>query len=307
MSFSTDVKQELVRVRNRSAAAKKAQLAGLTHVAGTLILGRTLGIEFVTETHELGRHILSLASGIYDLRGELALRDMERRRHSLMTATLYGADCERLLTESGLLSRQSDGPELTQQIPSELLQDEDCKKAFLRGAFLGAGSCSDPKRALHLEIVCRSEAMAETICELIGEFGLNAKFVTRKGKPVVYLKEGDRIARLLTLLGAPIATLKFEDARAERELRNYLNRTNNCDTANIGKTVQAAMEQIEAIRLIEAKMGLHRLPPVLRETAELRLNHPEASLPELCAISGMSKSCIYHRLQRILRTAGELQ
>ena len=123
----------------------------------------------------------------------------------------------------------------------------------------------------------------------------------------MYLKEGDGIASFLALLGASNAMLAFEETRTEKELRNYINRTSNCETANIGKTVNAAAEQIEAIKLLQNTIGLHRLPAVLRETAELRLNHPQASLMELCEISNMTKSCIYHRLQRILRMARETE
>ncbi len=307
MSFSTTVKEELVRIKSRREPVKRAQLAAITHVAGVLRLGRAFGVEYVTETQDLGKHIVSLASGLYDVRAELSLRDTQQRRQSLMVAAFYGTGCEKLLYDAGLFLRTTAGVELIQRVPQELLADEECKRAFLRGAFLGAGSCSTPKRAYHLEIVCRGEPFAQFLCQMMEEYDCGAKIVLRKEKPVVYLKEGDRIAAFLTLIGASGATLAFEDVRAEKELRNYINRTSNCETANIGKTVNAAAEQVDAIRLLQERMGLNRLPLVLRETAELRLNYPEASLPELCELAGVSKSCIYHRLQRIVRLAREME
>ncbi|HWR23767.1 MAG TPA: DNA-binding protein WhiA [Feifaniaceae bacterium] len=305
MSFSRGVKRELAHIRLRSEAQKRAQLYGLTHAAGMLKLGRTPGIEYVTETHEVGRHIAALATSLYDLDATLSLRDTERRL-TLTVVTLNGEGCEALLTDAGLFQRTEAGVELTQGIPREKLKTEDLQKAFLRGAFMGAGSCSDPKRAYHLEIVCRSEELAQALCGLMGGLALEAKTVRRKERTVVYLKEGDRIASFLALLGASTATLSFEDTRAEKELRNYINRTSNCETANIGKTVNAAGEQLEAIERILRHKNHKRLTPALRETAELRLHHPDASLQELADLAGIGKSGMNHRLQRLLQIAERL-
>ena len=306
MSFSRGVKQELAHIRLRSGALKRAQLYGLTHAAGTLKLGRTLGIEYVTETHEVGRHIATLATSLYDLDATLSLRDTERRL-TLTVVTLNGDNCEALLTDAGLFKRTDAGVELPQKIPHASLKTDDLKKAFLRGVFMGAGSCSDPKRAYHLEIVCRSEELAQALCGLTGGLGLEAKTVRRKERTVVYLKEGDRIASFLALLGASTATLSFEDTRAEKELRNYINRMSNCETANIGKTVYAAGEQLEAIERILRHKSHKRLTPALRETAELRLHHPDASLQELADLAGIGKSGMNHRLQRLLQIAERLK
>lgn len=307
MSFSTTVKEELVRVKIRGEGSKRMQLAGITHVSGALRLGRSFGVEYVSETQDLGKHIINLATGLYDLDAQLSLREGEgRRRKPVMVAAFHGPGCETLLTDAGLFLRTEAGVELIQKVPVLPTDSNAIKKSFLRGAFLGAGSVSNPKRAYHLEIVCRSQEMADALCHLMGEFGCDAKSMIRKGKPVVYLKEGDRIASFLALLGGHMATLAFEDARAEKELRNYINRTSNCETANIGKTVSAAGEQLDAIRLLQTRMKLRNLSPVLFEMAELRLNNPHATLPELAEIAGVSKSCINHRLQRILRMAREL-
>jgi len=304
MSFSRSVKQELSRIRLRTAGARRAQLFGLTHAAGALRLGRTFGVEYVTETYEVARQIAALATSLYDVTAELSLRETERRL-TLTVVSLTGGDCERLLTDAGLFARTEQGPELTQNIPDAALKSEDAQRAFLRGAFMGAGSCTDPKRAYHLEIVCRGEGFASALCGMLLTLSLEAKTVRRKEKTVVYLKEGDRIAAFLTLIGASAATLAFEDARAEKELRNYINRTSNCETANIGKTVNAAGEQLEAIEAILKHRNI-RLTPTLRQAAELRLNHPDASLQELAELAGIGKSGMNHRLERLKRIAREL-
>ena len=306
MSFSRGVKQELARIRLRGDKIRRAELFGLTHAAGSLRLGKVFGVEFVTETYEVGKLFASLAASLYNVQAQIALRETMSRRTAFTDVTLTGPECERLLMDAGLFLRTSDGVELIQEVPEAYLTTEEERRAFLRGAFLGAGSCSNPKRTYHLEIVCRSEAFAHALCQFTGELCCELKTVRRKDRIVVYLKEGDRIAGFLALLGASVSTLAFEDARAEKELRNYINRTSNCETANIGKTVYAAGEQLEAIEAILRHRDYEKLSPALRETAELRLNNPDASLQELADMAGIGKSGINHRLQRLLRIAEHL-
>lgn len=305
MSFSANIKMEVVRVRPHREAAR-AQLAALTHAAGAIRLGRVLGVEYVTETLEVGRQIAMLATTLYQVKATIAIRDVARRRGALTVVTLEGAACETLLTDAGLLSRTAEGVELLQTIPDALIKTPEMRLAFLRGAYLGAGTCTNPKRGYHMEIICRGDAFADTLIAIMEDSGCGAKRTLRKDKIVVYLKEGDRIAAFLALVGASSSTLAFEDVRVERDVRNYINRTNNCVTANIDKTVNAATEQVMAIEYIKQHHGLQRLSPVLREMAELRLSYPGATLQELCDETGMGKSCIYHRLSRLVRMAKEL-
>lgn len=307
MSFSTDIKQELIKIKLRGGEVRKAQLAGITHAAGTLRLGRALMLEYTTETHEVGLQIASLATGLYDVEAQVAVREASHRKLTLTSVLLVGQGVERLLEEAGLFSRGEEGVLLRQSVPEKMTAADSCGKAFLRGAFLGAGSCSDPWKAYHLEIVCGSPALAQALCLVMENLGCPAKTVWRKEKTVVYLKEGDLVASFLALVGANVATLTFENARAERELRNLINRQSNCETANIGKVVNAAGEQLDAIEKIKATHGLEKLSPVLRETAELRLNNPELSLAELAELAGMKKSGMNSRLQRLIRYAQELR
>ncbi|MDR1619133.1 MAG: DNA-binding protein WhiA [Clostridiales bacterium] len=306
MSFAGETKKELARLRLRKDAAMRALLVGVTHTAGTLCLGKIMGLEYSTETYEVGQLVASLAPRLYNVDAVLALRKAAHRRAAITEVRVSGEGIAEMLADFGLLIRQAQGVRLSDDLPSVVYESENTKKKFLRGVFLGAGSISNPKRAYHLEIVCNRETLAERILVLMRAFSCLAKTVRRKDRTVVYLKEGDGIAAFLALIGAPVATLAFEDARAERELRNYINRKSNCETANIGKTVYAAGDQLDAIEKIIAMRGLSKLTPVMRKTAEMRLNNPESSLAELAQLAGIGKSGMNHRLQRLVQLAERL-
>ncbi len=190
---------------------------------------------------------------------------------------------------------------------AEILQHTCCKKAFLRGLFLRSGSISDPEKIYHLEIVCETESLANKVKDLIRKFELRAKTVERKGHFVVYLKEGDQIADFLALIQANVSMLNMENVLVVKDVRNTLNRQVNCETANIGKTVNAAHAQILDIEFIEEHLGLDSLPVQLREIAELRLANPEASLIELgeMLIPPVGKSGVNHRLRKLHEIAEE--
>ena len=190
---------------------------------------------------------------------------------------------------------------------AEILQHTCCKKAFLRGLFLKSGSIGDPEKIYHLEIVCETESLAEKVRDLIRRFELSAKTVERKGHYVVYLKEGDQIADFLALIQANVSMLNMENVLVVKDVRNNLNRQVNCETANIGKTVNAAHAQIMDIEFIEKHIGLENLPEQLREIARLRLENPEATLNELgeMLIPPVGKSGVNHRLRKLHEIAEE--
>ena len=305
MSFSSSAKEDLVKIRLKSNPIRLAQLAGLVHTCGALTIGRGRGAAFSTESLAVGRLIVSLSSALYTLESTIELSERERR-HPLTLVTLLGDDAERLLLDTGLLLREDGAFSIGETIPEKLLADDECRRAFLRGAFLGSGSCTNPYRGYHLEIVARSQAFAEQLLSVLSVFGPEAKTMLRREKPVVYLK-GDEVSAFLALIGANASVLKFESARSERDFRNYVNRTTNCETANIEKTVLASTDQVNAIEIIEEHMGLNRLPAPLYEAALLRLNHPEATLQELADLAEIGKSGMNHRLSRLVRIAKEIR
>ena len=305
MSFSSSAKEDLVKIRLRSDSCRLAQLAGIIHTCGALTLGRGRGVLFTTETLAVGKLIVSLATGLYTLEPMIELSERERRR-PLTLVSLLGDDAERMLADTGLLLSENGEFRIGETVPPQLLEDEECRRSFLRGAFLGSGSCTNPYRGYHLEIIARSDAFASQLRTVLSGFGPEAKTMLRREKPVVYLK-GDDVSAFLALIGASNSALNFESARAERDFRNYVNRKTNCETANIDKTVNAATEQTLAIELIEERMGLNRLPAPLYEAALLRLNHPEATLQELADLAEIGKSGMNHRLARLVRIAKEIR
>lgn len=190
-----------------------------------------------------------------------------------------------------------------------IIRKKCCKKAHIRGAFLGAGSLSDPEKGYHLEFVTHSSQYGSDLCALLNEFGLHAKVIERKNSFVVYLKEGEHIVGLLRIIGAHEALLRLENMRVYKDIRNNINRIVNCETANLTKTVNAAVRQIENIKYINDRIGIYSLPPLLREIAIARLMYADASLKELGQILNppVGKSGVNHRLRQLDILASELK
>ena len=188
-----------------------------------------------------------------------------------------------------------------------IVQQTCCKRAFLRGAFIEAGSISDPSKGYHLEIVCDNEASALFLQSVMSFFEVESKFVQRAGKQVVYLKEGAQIVEMLRIMEAPKAVMELENVRIVKEMRGSINRQVNCEAANISKTVNAAVRQIEDIKYLAEEVGLDNLPVSLSEIAYLRLKHadtPLGALGELCD-PPLGKSGVNHRLRRLSQLATE--
>ena len=178
---------------------------------------------------------------------------------------------------------------------------------YIRGAFLGSGSVTDPKKNYHLEILLSKKEFSEYLSNVLNRFNLTAKISMRREAFVVYIKDAKEIVEFLTLAGAHTAVLEMENVRIIKNIRNNVNRAINCESANIDKTVRASMRQIRDIQLIEAQMGLDALPENLREIAQLRLEYPDASLRELSELADTSKSSVNHRIRKIAQMADELR
>ena len=197
---------------------------------------------------------------------------------------------------------------LAHHINLGVLEEGCCKAAFLRGALLAGGSISDPGKSYHLEIVTPHYNVSGETFSILLELGFSPKDTTRGGNYVTYFKQSEAIEDLLTLAGAPVSAMGIMSAKVEKSMRNSINRKVNCDSANADKIVSASQEQIEAIKKIERTAGLQSLTEKLRETAILRIANPEASLSDLAflAMPSVSKSCMSHRLRRLLEIAREL-
>ena len=185
------------------------------------------------------------------------------------------------------------------------IQKEELLKAVIRGAFLGSGSISNPERKYHLEIILSTEKNAEKVIKILSEFTIPAKKLERKNGYGVYIKDGEQISKLLALIGANSSVLKFEEIRVLRDMKNNINRKVNCETANLNKTVNAAVKQIEAIKTLQRSGEFDKLPENLKEIAKIRLENPDASLQELGQMlkEPIGKSGVNHRLNKIIELA----
>ena len=191
-----------------------------------------------------------------------------------------------------------------------VVEEECCKASFLRGAFLAGGSVTDPGKGYHMEITTTHKSVARETDVLIREAMLfSSKTAQRGGGQVLYMKQSEQISDFLTYLGAPVAAMGIMEARLEKELNNKVNRRCNCDDANLSKVVEAAMEQISAIRLLKANEMLDKLPAKLQSAAKAREENPEASLAELAEMMEppITKPAMNNRMKRLIQLSKEIK
>lgn len=305
MSFSSLTKDEIVKLRLRGRTEKLSVLCAMTHTAGAMTLGRGIGVQYVSENHNVAKLIASLASSLYDVQASIAVREQEGLKARNTLVQLSGEGCRALLADAGCLP--GDAPLQMGHIPEVYTQDEKVMRCFLRGAFLGAGSITNPRKGYHMEIVCRHDVFAAELCALLNQYGLNARIAARKTSYLAYIKEGDKVADFLRILGASNSTMEFEHARIVRNLSNNLNRQRNFEDANMQKTARSCAQQLIDIAYIRDHAGLESLPNRLYVLAEARLNAPEASLAELSELLEVSKSGVNHRFARIAERAAALR
>ena len=308
MSFSSDCKEELIRIRVKSADQRLSQLSGVTFTAGGIRISRQPALFYHTENPATAKHIASIALSLFDADAIVEEKRLEHRRKPIYEVTLSGREIDRLMSDTGAMSRSENGFRFMSEIPDVVFSDEENKRAFLRGCFLGSGSCVDPNRGYHLETVFRSRPVADRAAEMMRSFSLRAKISVRNGdRFLVYLKEGDDVSGMLALIGASSSALALESVRVNKDMRNYINRTNNCDTANLDKQVVASLRQQSAIAVIDKHIGIRALPASLQQAAQLRMAHPDATVQQLADFAEIQKSGMYHRLDRLMKLAEELE
>lgn len=309
MSFSADVKNELARVTDETSCCQIAELAALMRMGGTMQIGgnNTLGINFTTENAAVARKVLTLIKRGFALATEVVVTRARRlkKANSYHIKVPPSPVVTEVLAALGIMR----GEVINAGRDMGLLRKACCRRAYLRGAFLGGGSVSRPEGEYHLELVTGNPDFAKSLVRLMKTFGLPARLTDRKQDYVVYLKDGDAITSLLRIIGAHNALFAFENVRVVKDMRNQVNRLVNCETANLQKTVNAAVRQVESIRLIASRLGIDRLPPSLRAAAELRLAYPEATLQELVDLADgqVGKSGMNHRLRKLEQIARDLE
>jgi DNA-binding protein WhiA len=308
-----DVKNELARAMPEKRCCQLAELAGFIRVGGTLGLagGGGLTLTLCTENPAVARHYKKLMKEYFGTSAHLLIGEQanfRKKGHLYELCADKNAGADRILRETGILVTREGYDCIDDGIRDELLRTKCCRKAYLRGAFLGAGAMNDPEKGYHFEIVCGSEILAADLRRLFHSFtDIRVGVAPRRGRFTVYLKDAGRIADILNILGAHGQLLKFENVRIVKELRNRTNRISNCDNANLDKSLRAAEGQIDAIIRLRDGAGLDALPAKLRAAALLRLANPEASLSELGEMMTppISKSSVHHRLKALENLAGK--
>ncbi len=299
MSFSADVKREILDDLPDKPCCRAAQAYGMLEF-GHAFSGREISIQ--TELEEVAELYAALTAEVCGVPQPSA--DEIRRRTVLHTRRYDDAACRaRVLERFGHTAA-----DVSVRLNRANVDCDQCARALLRGAFLACGAVTDPNHDYHLEFGVPYYNLSRDLIALLGEVGFPAKSVTRNGSYVVYIKESERIEDMLTYLGAPHGALEMMSVKVIKSIRNETNRRNNCDSANIDKTVAAAGAHIDAVRRIERACGISALPENLQQIARLRLENPDMSLRELGAAMEppLSRSGINHRLQRILEFADKL-
>ena len=315
MSFSSTTKNQLARIPITDNCCKLAELAALVRMCGTIqISGRNnINIKFTTENAAIARRLFTFLKEMYEGDIEVMVRRNKqlKKNNNYLIAIKDENISKRLLLDVGFLNEEENINifNTRYKVKKEILENRCCRRSYIRGAFLGGGSISNPEKTYHLEFVTNNRDHSEDLSNIINSFGLNSKIVLRKDYYVVYLKEGEQIVDLLNIMGAHQALLKFEDIRVLKDVRNNINRLVNCETANLSKTIDASMRQIAQIERIREFMGLEKLPKKLREVAEIRLNNPDATLKEIGEMLDppVGKSGVNHRFRKIEEIAEDLK
>lgn len=300
MSFSGNVKSELCRNEIEKSCC------ALAECMGTLLYANTFApdcIRIVTESRDFGLRLPRLfrkGLGVYF--------DVLPEQAAAGKLTYLITDAEKIRRVFELCGFSAENS-VSLHVNFALLEKECCRRAFLRGAFLAGGSVTDPEKRYHLELSTTHLKASRETGTLLLEMELAAKETERKGSAVLYYKQSESIEDFLTAVGAPISAMAVMSAKIEKEWRNKANRRVNCDSANVDKTVEAAQEQLAAIRVLEERGVLQTLPQKLRETAALRVEHPESTLSELAALHDppATKSAVNHRMRKLLAMARETE
>lgn len=316
MSFSMRVKDELIG-KKAEPCCRVAELSAIIHTGGSLgISSKGLSAEVTTSSAPLAERVARLLEELYGVKAEVFSEQKSSLKKNVLYTVKVPELSERILLELGIISFDGQNHrQIVEGIDPYLVEQGCCKVSYLAGAFLACGSVSVPAAAegknlgYHLAFWLSGEKMAQDIRQLLSHFNISAKAAKKKSGYTVYLKEGEGIADFLALVGASKSFLELQEIMVEREVKNNTNRQTNCIFANIDRSVSAAVRQIEAINLIDEKMGLSSLPESLSYVARLRRQHPDLSLEAIAALSGgkLTKSGINHRMRKIMEIARTLE
>ena len=304
MTFSGKIKETISNL-------EESKLEYISELSGIFLSNADIklySVKVQTENINAANRIFKIVKNIYGVTSNIIIKKNYNFKKNEMYVIEVKKDVPKILKDLGLLNEQ--GFELLKKPNEFIVSDDELKKAFLRGCFLISGSINDPKTSrYHLELLINDEEFANFLCDLLNEYKLNAKVHRRKKGYMVYIKESEKISAFLTMIKAYDEVLYFEDIRTYREKINLSNRINNCEQANVEKSMKTAQSQIEDINYLKEKDAFDLLDDKVKEVANYRIKYPESSLIELSQIISVetgvkvTKSCINHRLRKIKELA----
>ena len=313
-NFTDEIRTELIKNFSGGREVCLAALSAFMRTGGSLIrTGGSYGFELATESELTAHFFADMLENVFstEISDFSSRSDLASGRDKLVFSCVNGNGTA-LLREMGVLGEDKDGLYVDFSVGSFIVSGEGCAEAFVKGAFLGGGSCTlpDPDGAsttgYHFEVVFRNKTTAADFCDILCSFDVLAKLVKRKDSAVVYLKSIDAISSVLSLMGAESALARLKKVARERDDSNNENRVNNCSVSNIDKTVSASVKQVQAIEVIRSTVGLQSLDENLFSVAAGRVADKNASMQELAARLKISKSCLNHRMRKIAEMARQL-
>ena len=304
MSFTEQVKNELARLPRETKESRGAELLALLRMSGSFITGThgSWGLEFSTGNSAVARRVLVYLKKDFGFLPSTMVRQGRRLRKKNVYTLMVQPSKEGL----DFLNTMGLSP-LAGIDDMDRMETSEERRAYLAGAFLGGGSVSRPQSDYHLEMVTQSSHFAEELVKIMKSFKMKARMTDRKNDYIVYIKDGDDVSGFLQIVGATQSYMDFESVRVVKDMRNRVNRQVNCETANLQKTVDAAVRQTHLVEQLLRRQTLSSLSPKIREACEVRMNNPNASLSELAQICGITKSGLAHRFKKIEAMVEEMQ
>ena len=299
-SFAYKVKSELCRGGVQRLCCARAEAYGVLLYCNTFSAKE---IRIITENSEFAARLPKLFNRAFGLRFD-RVPEEDTGRGKLIFQITEKDKLDKIINLFGYDPKQN--PVL--HVNFGMLEEDCCRTAFLRGAFLAGGSVTDPEKRYHLELTTSHLQASREVSALLTELGFLPRSVMRSGSAVIYFKQSEHIEDFLTKIGAPAAAMDIMTAKVDKEIRNGANRAMNCDIANVNKTLDAAQEQMAAIEKLQKQGKLEKLPDKLQQTAMLRLQYPELSLTQLAERCDppVTKSCMNHRMRKIMEEANKL-
>jgi cell division protein WhiA len=310
MPYSLSVKNEAAKTFPANNDGIYAELSAVFRYSGTYRQKRgNVFFEVPADSPALAKRIMKLTKDFYDRSSGIDLAVSGRTGQDKKYRIRISDDDVLNDIAGSMKLGPADGEDRCAKLPDRIISNKNKRMAYIKGAFLAAGSVSNPRKTYHMEIKAKNRLLADESAKILNSLGANPKILDRRASSAVYIKEGDQIINFLGIIGAYSHLMEFENIRIMKEMRNNVNRIVNCETSNLDKTVDAGVRQLEDIKLIDTAVGLESLPKPLCEIARLRLVNEDLSLLELSRLTkdGIGKSGVRHRMEKISQIAQDIR